>query len=63
MLGVPAGLLATILAPPGVLGIALALNVQQVLNTTDTIIMSAVTVAIVASEVLALAMLPGEESA
>lgn len=63
MLGVSAGLLATILAPPGVLGIALALNIQQVLGTGDTVIVSAVTVAIVASELLAVALVPGEEAA
>jgi hypothetical protein len=60
-LGVSAGLLATILVPPGVLGIALALNVQQVLGTSDAIIVSAVTVAVVASELLAFTLLPWEQ--
>jgi hypothetical protein len=59
-LGVPAGLLATILVPPGVLGIALALNVQQVLGTADTVVVSAVTVAVIASEVLGFTLLPWE---
>lgn len=57
LLGVPAGLLASVLAPPGVLGIAVALNLQQVLPTADTVIVSAVTVAIATSELLAVVLL------
>lgn len=63
LVGVPAGVLATILAPPGVLGIALALNIQQVLGTGDTVLVSAVTLATVVSELLAVALLPrGDET-
>jgi hypothetical protein len=58
VVGVPAALLATMLAPPGVLGLAVALNIQQVLGTGDTLILSAVTVATVASEGLAVVLLP-----
>jgi len=61
VVGVPAGLLATILAPPGVLGLALALNIQQVLGTGDTVLLSAVTLATVASEGLAVVLLPRED--
>lgn len=56
LLALPAGLLATILVAPGVLGIALALNMQQVLGTGDTIIVSTVTVLVVSSELLAVAL-------
>ena len=55
--GVPAGVLGTVLAPPGVVGVALALNVQQVIGTADAILVSSVTAAAVASEVLAAALL------
>lgn len=61
-LGLSPGLIATVLVPPGVLGIALALNVQQVIGTGDTIIVSTVTVAVVASELLAALLLPGEDA-
>jgi len=49
---VPTGLLATVLLPPGVLGVAIALNVQQALGTRDMLLLSGVTVAAVASELL-----------
>jgi hypothetical protein len=55
----PAGLLASVLMPPGVLGVALALNVQQVLDTPDTLLLSAVTVAAGVSELLS-TLMPGE---
>jgi hypothetical protein len=59
MTGVPAGLLATILVPPGVIGVAVALNVQQVLDSPNTLLLSGVTVAAGVSELLS-ALLPGE---
>ncbi len=62
LLAVPAGLLATIVVSPGVLGIALALNIQQVLGTGDTILVSAVTTLVVASELVTLALLSDEAS-
>ena len=60
MLGVPPGLLGAVLLPQGVLGIALALNVQQVLGTGNTILMSAVTLATAASELLLPIVAPRE---
>lgn len=53
LVDIPAGLLATVLTPPGVLGIAFALNVQQVISTGDSLIVSAVAAATVGSELLA----------
>jgi hypothetical protein len=53
-------LLASVLLPPGIMGIALALNVRQVLATEDNVIVPAVTVAAVATEILA-AFLPAEQ--
>jgi hypothetical protein len=57
----PAGLLSTVLLPPGVLGIALALNVQQVIGGGDTLLLSAVTASTMASEVLARMVLSSED--
>jgi hypothetical protein len=57
--GLPAGLLAAILVPPGVLGVALALNLQQVLGGAGVLLLSSVTVAAVVSELLS-AVLPAE---
>jgi hypothetical protein len=57
---VPTGLLATVLVPPGVIGIALALNLEQVL-TGGTLLLSGITVAAVVSEVLAVWVLGGAE--
>jgi hypothetical protein len=62
MAGVPAGMLAVVLMPPGVLGVALALNVDQVLGTADTLLLSGITVATGASELIAM-LLPGEPEA
>jgi hypothetical protein len=56
---VPAGMLAIVLVPPGVLGVALALNVDQVLGTSDTLLLSGVTVATGISELIAM-LLPHE---
>jgi len=53
-------LLASVLLPPGIMGIALALNVRQVLAAEDNVIVPAVTVAAVATEILA-AFLPAEQ--
>ncbi len=58
---IPAGLLATMVLPPGALSIALALNLQQVLPTGDTLLLSAVTVAAAISELIAPALLEAEE--
>ncbi len=52
-------LLATVLLPPGIVGIALALNVRQVLGADDGGIVAAATAAAVTSELLA-AFLSGE---
>lgn len=57
---VPAGLLATVLVHPGVLGVAVALAVQQVLDTRDTLLLSGVTVAAAVTELLSAFLLPGE---
>jgi hypothetical protein len=61
---VSSGLLATVLLPPGVVGVAIALNVQQILGTEDTLLLSAVTVAAAVSELLPPFLSPGtlEES-
>ena len=56
---VPAGLLATVLLPPGVLGVALALNVQQALGTEDMLLVSTVTVAAAVSELVSVLPLAG----
>lgn len=53
LLRLPAGLLATALLPPGVMGIALALNVTQVLGSDTAGTVAIVTVAAGASELLA----------
>ncbi len=58
--GVPPGLLATVLLPQGVLGVAIALNVQQVSPAGGTVLLSAVAVATGISELLAAVLLPGE---
>lgn len=49
---VPPALLATVLIPPGVIGIALALNVHHALGEGDATLLSGVTVALIASELL-----------
>jgi hypothetical protein len=59
VVGIPTGLLATVLVPPGVLGVALALNVQQTLGMDDTLLLSGVVVAAGAAELLS-ALLPEE---
>jgi hypothetical protein len=56
LLNLPPGLLGTILVPPGVLGIALALNIQQVLATGNTMLVSAVAITTVVSELFVLAL-------
>jgi hypothetical protein len=56
---IPPGLLAGVLLPPGIMGIALALNVRQVLAGDDGLIVPAVTVAAAVSEGIA-AFLPVE---
>jgi hypothetical protein len=61
VMGLRPALVASLLAPPGVFGIAVALNVQQVLTTGDTLLVSAVTVATGASELLAIGLLPGDQ--
>jgi hypothetical protein len=62
---VPAGTLATLLMPPGVLGIALALNVQQSLASADMLLVSVVTVGAAVSELVSIVPLAGaaEEAA
>lgn len=56
---VPAGLLAAVLLPPGVLGVALALNVQQSFATDDMLLVSGVMVAAAVSELLSVLPLAG----
>jgi hypothetical protein len=56
---VSSGLLATVLLPPGVVGVAIALNVQQILGSEDTLLLSAVTVAAAVSELLPPFLSPG----
>jgi hypothetical protein len=58
--GLPAGMLTVVSVPPGVLGVALALNVQQVLGTSSTLLLSGVTVAAGISELLS-AIVPSDE--
>lgn len=60
---VPPGLLATVLLPPGVLGVAIALNVQQVLGVGDTLLLSAATVMTALSEPLSALLVPREAEA
>ncbi len=62
-LGASPAVVAAILAPPGVFGIALALNIQQVLTTGDALLVSAIAVSTVIAEGLALLLLPGDELA
>lgn len=57
---VPPALMATVLLHPGVLGIALALNVYQVLGDRGTLLLSSVTVAAAVSELLVAFLLPGQ---
>jgi hypothetical protein len=57
----PAGLLSTVLLPPGILGIALALNFQQVLGGGETLLLSAVTASTMLCELFARAVLSREE--
>jgi hypothetical protein len=58
---VPVARLVTSLMPPGVIGIALALNFQQVLRLPDTLLLSSVTLAAMASEILGAALADGRE--
>jgi hypothetical protein len=58
--GLPAGMLTVVSVPSGVLGVALALNVQQVLGSGGTLLLSAVTVAAGISELLS-ALLTSDE--
>jgi hypothetical protein len=60
--GVPPALLGTVLIAPGVLGIALALNLWQVLGERALLLVAAVTVATMVSELVA-ALLPAEAAA
>lgn len=59
MLRIEPGVLASALLPPGVMGIALALNARQVLGGELTSLVAAVTAATAASEILAV-FLPRE---
>lgn len=56
MIGVPPGLAAMVLLPPGVLGVAVALNVQQALSTRDLLLVSGVTVATAVSELVSVVL-------
>ena len=59
--GVSPGLTGAVLLPPGILGIALAFNFQQVLGSGETLLLSAVTVSTMSTEVLARTVLSTEE--
>lgn len=59
--GVSPGLTSAVLLPPGILGIALAFNFQQVLGSGETLLLSAVTVSTMLSEILARTVLSAEE--
>ena len=56
-------LLAHVLLPPGIMGIALALNVRQVLGAADMPIVAVVTFAATASEILAVFLPTDSEAA
>lgn len=56
VVAVPASLVATVLLPPGVLGVAVALNVQQHLDTRDVLLVSSVTLAAVVAEMVSLVL-------
>jgi hypothetical protein len=56
MVAAPASLLATVLLPPGVLGVAVALNVQQHLDGRSALLVSSVTVAAAVAEMVSLAL-------
>ena len=58
----PVGMVSTLLLPPGVLGIALALNLYQVLGDAGVLLLSAVTVAAVVSELVAVVLPPDAEA-
>ena len=57
----PFGHTATVLVPPGVLGVALALNIQQVHGGPSALLLSAVTVATGISELLPVMLLGHED--
>jgi hypothetical protein len=57
----PAGLVSAVLLPPGILGVALALNIQQVVGGGDTWLVSAVTVGTMASELVARLVLSSDD--
>jgi hypothetical protein len=57
--GVPASLLSAVLLPPGVLGIALAVNLWQVMGASGTLLLSSVAVALMVSELLAMLIVAG----
>ncbi len=63
LVDVQAGLLAAVLLPPGVLGVAVALNVQQVLGFDDMLLVSSVTVAAAVSELISVLPLAGADEA
>lgn len=60
MVEVAPALLATVLLPQGVLGIAIALNVYQLEGSRDALLLSAVTLATGLSELLAAVLVPGD---
>ena len=61
IVGAPAAFVGTVLVPPGAIGIAIALNIQQVVGTGDTILVSSIIMAAVTSEILAVALLTVKE--
>jgi hypothetical protein len=63
LVGVSPGLASVVLLPPGILGIALAFNFQQVIGGGETLLLSVVTVSTLASEILARTVLTTEEVA
>ncbi len=61
--GLPVGMVSTLLLPPGVLGIALALNLYQVLGGAGALLLSAVTFSAVVSELVSVLLPPDAEAA
>ena len=56
----PPSLLATMLLPPGILGLAIALNAQQLLGTRGAPIVATTTAVVVAAEIMALFLMREE---
>jgi hypothetical protein len=60
IVGTEAAAMATVLVPPGVLGLALALNAQEVMVGSDPLVVAAPMLVMILSEFVALPLLIGE---